>query len=343
MESSNTTLLVQDLARQLTTTEVAIGLISTTLSCSISTYSLFFAVFRLKLNPILKLILITMILFNLTGTTVQLVGEIMLLLDQNIFSLLICRCLSYPAVSVTVGNFLMSSMISILRIYMSKLAASAKVAKLKIVLPMIMLGIIVNYLTWPLFTLISELNGVSTLISKCAMQDLPIAFVPVRILWFSYTLIFLAIGAMSDYKMYLFVKQRNKTNAKKTQLVPWVSNQENLSEDLDIPIKATIMSTVAFLILMLAVIFIFADLFGNIVASHIVVIASTTLFSSTLPILMIFFTIKRQNKIQNAQPPAGLQLHNIDVDDDDEMPVENQAPSGIHNDSNELDGQRTEP
>ena len=330
MDLTNDILLNKDFALYLNSVHTVITLTSTVFALSLSTVSLYFAAFKLRLNPILKFILVVMTLFNVIGTTIQLIGEIILLHQESIPSTFICRCLAFPAASIIFGNFLTGSLISMLRLYMSKLAASAKVANIKMILPMIIFAITVNYSINLLLVVFLDWNDSSNMISKCLLLDLDATFIPIRTICYWFVLAIVGWGATSDYEMYLFVKQRNAANASGTQLVPWRSNQDSLPEALDIPIKATMISAMGFFFLLSILIFIANDLFYGIVSSHVMIISLTTFCSTTLPIILMFFAVKKQNKIHNAQPPTGLQMHAIDFDD--EIIVENQLTPGTEQD-----------
>ncbi len=313
--NSSSLILEENFALYLNSIEIVFAIVSILFTTTISGASLVFATLKLKLNVMLKSIIISMISANLLGSSIQFCGIVLFLNQHRIPSLLFCRLMSYPPASTVPGSFLMSPLISMLRIYMSKLAAESKVAKIKVLFPLIIVAIVASFSCWPFQVAILEWNESVTLISKCLMQDLKVGSLPLRISGHAFILICMALGALSDYEMYLFVKKRNSGQSE-IQLVAWKSqHQECLDQDLHIPIRATLISTCGFVLIFFLTILAYSELFYDSVFAHfhsIDFISFGSFCSSLLPCILMMFNFKKRNKIQNAQPPNELQLHDLD-------------------------------
>ena len=111
-------------------------------------------------------------------------------------------------------------------------------------------------------------------------------------------------GIFFDYKLFLFVKNRNKTQD--VELVPWKSvNPKAEESDLQIPLRATIISSILmFFSWILFLTYLLTNNFWN-----IPVVLS--LYSNILLPLILVFSIKKKNSDKKpSQPPQGLQFHN---------------------------------
>ncbi len=313
MNSSDVLYLSENFELSMTTFQTGFMISTNLFGIGISAIGLIFAWLKLKLSPILKFILVLMIAANLIGRIIQLIGLILAMKQEYIPSMGICRLLSYPLISTTLGTFLNTSLISMLRLYMSKLAANCRFPKLKIIFPFVILAILLHYSMWPLFHTFMEWHEVISPTSKCAMKNFPMGLWPYRIAFHMYALIIVSLGIWCDCEMYLFIKQRNTRNSNSTQLVPWTSNHESLTEDLDVPIKATMISTFGLAFQFFIVVMGHFNLIYNIMSVYTLA-CMLTIVSSILPILLMYFTVKKQNRIQNAQPPAELQLHEMGND-----------------------------
>ena len=127
--------------------------------------------------------------------------------------------------------------------------------------------------------------------------------------FFNVFLFFVALGSgiFFDYKMMVFVKNRNKIEP--IQLIPWKSVDSMCSSeketDMIVPIKATIISTI-FMVSFCILIPIFMVLDNFWWITIYIALCSIT----PLPLTVIFSIKKPKTDIKMVQPPQGLQFHN---------------------------------
>lgn len=211
----------------------------------------------------------------------------------------------------------MTNLISILRFYMAILAAKAKFAKEKFIIPFIIFASLICYGFASLILYLQNIFGYRNAISKCLNQGENIdSWILVGILvsfWIGMNL----IGLICDILLYKFVKKQDANqNVSGSTLVPWKSTNSNLTEDLQIPIRATGISTLLiFLSMTLVILFpVFLNL-ESIAAKDFIGYAITfvVLFSANSPFFIVIFTIKRHKKVGQLgtfqQPPKQLQFH----------------------------------
>ena len=121
-------------------------------------------------------------------------------------------------------------------------------------------------------------------------------------------------GIYFNLMMYFFVKKINPIQAKETYLIPWKSNNQNQENDLQIPTRATIIMSIIFIVVS-AIAYIFLYLiYANETDPQLFtwpILLSNTIITF-VPIILITFSVKQQSKLQNSQPPTGLQFHETD-------------------------------
>ena len=121
----------------------------------------------------------------------------------------------------------------------------------------------------------------------------------------------IGFGLFCDISLYYFIKQENwNQNQNGSTLVPWKSRNPTLKDDVQVPLRATFVTS--FLILCMLIISTSAMIFANQIGDEnlIYFAANMLLFTIfTLPMVLVIFTVKRQNKVSVSQPPQQLQFH----------------------------------
>ena len=269
-------------------------------SLLVSIICVIFVVKKLKLNAYIKTILLVMNFVNISASTVSLwmIQSCKIVVTGSMF---------------TFGNFPMGSFVSILRYHLAYSASKAKVPNKTKTLFFIWIGTLISYLPFPVGVNLSDFLGYASFLGPCGQNlDLPsksiIPIVGVSIVW-----ILLGIGLVFDVKMYRFVKKRQTAVQPGISLIPWKSTNHSTKEDLQVPIKATTISTI-FLILVMAfstIIPIFVNGMDEELMPGIMWWVSRILHFVTpfYPVLLIIFSVKDQSKIKKTQPPSGLQFH----------------------------------
>ena len=111
-------------------------------------------------------------------------------------------------------------------------------------------------------------------------------------------------GIFFDYKLFLFVKNRNKTQD--VELIPWKSvNPKTEENDMKVPLRATIISSI--LMFFSWILFLIYLLTNNFWSIQFVL----SLYSIIpLPLILVFSIKKKNSDKKSSQPPQGLQFHN---------------------------------
>ena len=118
------------------------------------------------------------------------------------------------------------------------------------------------------------------------------------------------IGLCCDILMYRFVKKSDANQQNEAVLVPWKSsNQNTTKEDLQVPLRASIISTISIAILIVGITPLMFLLMGDQKMAAYVGINLFFVSVTLLPIFLVIFTVKQQVKVNSAQPPANLQYH----------------------------------
>ena len=115
------------------------------------------------------------------------------------------------------------------------------------------------------------------------------------------TLIIL-FGLSCDISLYVFMKKRN------VQLIPWTSTQD----DPEIPMKATLVTTFSLIMEIVCVPLCLTFWYSGKMLNWLGVILGTLWVVGIVPALLIF-TVKHQKKVEQKQPPRGLQFHGEDL------------------------------
>ena len=113
-------------------------------------------------------------------------------------------------------------------------------------------------------------------------------------------------GLVCDILLYFLMKQRN------AQLVQWKSSQDELA----IPIKATVVSTVSLVMIVICGPLCFTSLYSGKMLLWLGVLLSCIWVVGHVPALLLF-TISHQKKVEKKQPPKGLQFHGEESEFDD--------------------------
>ena len=113
-------------------------------------------------------------------------------------------------------------------------------------------------------------------------------------------------GLCCDISLYVFMKQRNN------QIIPWTSNQD----DPAIPMKATLVTMVSLIFEVLCVPLCLTFWYSGKMLNWLGVIFGCFWMAGQVPALLIF-TVKHQKKVEQKQPPRGLQFHGEDLELED--------------------------
>jgi hypothetical protein len=113
-------------------------------------------------------------------------------------------------------------------------------------------------------------------------------------------------GLVCDILLYFLMKQRN------TQLIQWKSSQDQLA----VPIKATVVSTVSLFMILICGPMCFTSWYSGKMLLWLGVILGCIWVVGHVPALL-FFTICHQKKVEQIQPPIELQFHGENSNFDD--------------------------
>ena len=154
-----------------------------------------------------------------------------------------CKVTATTCAFLITGTFTMTNLISILRYYMAILSSKAKIAQGKVVIPFIIFWSLFCHGFFPCLILIQEYLGFESAISRCegtlGKSKNSILF----ILWLIFLIGMTLIGLYCDKSLYDFVKKQHQIPKNEPRLVAWKSTNFTVQEDLQVPIRATAMST----------------------------------------------------------------------------------------------------
>lgn len=276
------------------------------LQLAILAICLAFIILILKLNKFIKLLLVLMV----TGNMICAISGILSSFLDKSYQCPFAIC-SFVAM---VGSYTMTSLMSFLRLYMSKLASKAKLAKTKIVLPLTIFGGIFCLCFSALTVILQDSFGFQSLISQCEDSGERPKSVILPFLSISFLLGMIILGLYCDISLYKFVKKRNPNPVNNgLQIVPWKTTNQKSEEDLQVPLRASFISSFLFFFVLICAILSLVIVYEDNELATNFVIFQIIIFSTILPIIIISFTIKHQKKIGAAQPPQTLQFHEIEL------------------------------
>ena len=210
----------------------------------------------------------------------------------------------------------MGSFVSILRFYSAHLASKAKFGKTMTKVLIIIFGFSFSYLPHPFLVNLSDFLRYKSLLEHCKeseKENLPSCpFFPLIGLSLFFGII--GTGFYFDLKMYFFVKKRQTQSTQGTQMIPWKSTGENCKDDLQVPIRATIITTISTLLMLSLIGLSLFFTHGNIESTSYSWLGTTlTISAACFPIVLMVYTVKRQSdqqsKINCTQPPQVLNFH----------------------------------
>lgn len=288
----------------------------------LSTMSLIYILFKLKLNKFLKILLIEITLVNSACTAIIIGSLILFAANGFAFSVSNCQLLGYP-LHLTISTPNMLNVISIFRYYMSKLASKSRILSLKTGIFLVSLAFLINPMSNVMLLLLQDLFNYKSLVSNCLNETHVKAHPLIQLILALKAVSITIIGLYCDISLFFFIKKRNnqvnatnENSAPAAEMIPWKSsNSIQNEEDLQIPVKASLFSFA-----LTCSIFFFAPLYIYLVSfdnsanfSFWLIMSIHLILASTTPLIVIFFTIKQQDKekktVQSAQPPAQLQFH----------------------------------
>ena len=214
-----------------------------------------------------------------------------------------------------IGILLSLALISQIRYYIALRTSQTKSYK-KSILKYIIVAVLVVGLGGYIATFaIFALNDMVPLVSICSGS--PDSFpekIPIfAIVTMSYAIIIILANLISDISMLIFIyKRRKKVNP--TQLIPWKSASKKEENDMEVPVHATILSTLSFIIMTSIIVF-FQKLFEAGPIFHIILWSLNQLWICfVIPYVMLLKIIKTKKP----QPviPQGLQMHDEEEDDE---------------------------
>lgn len=284
---------------------------------SLLSFSLTF--FHFVINNTIKSILVIM-------NTINALCLITSLISDNFTSAeLKCR-IKYSSILAMSGTFAMGSVVSVLRLYMAKLASRAKIAKKSLTVPIITFGTILCYSTAPICMNIQESLGFRTYVLNCG-ESASQHFSKERNLLLPLLALFvfvmiISVGIYCDVAMYIFVRKRSGCPSNESRLVPWKRPKTSVGEDLQVPIRATIISTYIMLFNLTSVILWTQNRDTLDIQAPVAIVFIMT--TTNLPTMLIFFTFKKTSRVRTSQPPQNLQFHAKDNIEDFETSHQNQ-------------------
>lgn len=279
----------------------------------VSALTFAYIVVKLKLNKYIKAILAIMTIVNFICSFLVALGLLLFYKNGCILNVFECQLITYSMVMM-LQTLNMMSLMSMLRLYMARLAAKTKLIKHYPALTFIITASIINYSFAPLVKGLMETQGEGTALNVCMNESL-IQPLYGRLLNVSKVCFFAIVGLYCDLSLYFFVKGRNKVQQQgsTTNIVPWKSLVAKDEMDLHIPIRASIMSLILSLLLFgffaISIKFFYEpNMDRNLWPRALLGL----LISNGIPLSLIMFAVNEKKAIASAQPPQKLQFHEKD-------------------------------
>ena len=284
------------------------------------------------LNSLIKSIMYFMavqsFLANLTYLTCTLIVSYYQV--KNIVS---CAIILLAKAVRRIGVLFSLALISQIRYYIALKTSQTKSYK-KSFLKYIIVAVLVVGLGGYIVTFtIFAFNDMVPLISICSgSPDSYPEKIPIfAIITMSYAIIIIFVNLISDISMLIFIyKRRNKVQP--TQLIPWKSASKKEENDMEVPVHATILSTLSLIIMALIIVF-FQKLFEASTFLQIIFWSLNQFWISfVIPYVMLLKIIKTKKPLPVI--PQGLQMHDEEDDQEDD---EEHDENNIDNENKTLD------
>lgn len=291
----------------------------------VSTESLAYIYFKLKLNKYMKLILAITVGVNLLSSILNVIA-LMLFVTNGYFTVWTCRLNAYSTVPLLTTINMLNS-ISILRYYMSHLASKTKILKASQAVIFIVFTIISNYGMSIGVILWHEYFEGRSAVTMCMNEEHFPSQPTVGTLALFKIIMVVIYGLVCDISLFFFVKKSNKVEDIGTKMVPWKtpSDATQAENDLQIPIRASILSSVFLLISGFLMIVVMILITKSSSPSELVYWCTGSFIivsSCGAPVAMMVLTVKTQSqektKVSNAQPPQKLQFHEPSDDEENQ-------------------------
>ena len=285
----------------------------------------------LKLNGFIKTILYQMCIVGIVGTVIMIIGVgIVLIKKEQTF--VTCCMIHYSGFLVVFMDIFLTAMISTLRYakqisvhclifmdfpsllyiffryYMALKASKTQFAKPKVIVRLIVGGVSFQVCFAASSIVIQNWLDMTSEPITCSNLEHTVSIETpyMSILALIELTIIVHFGLVCDVLLYFLMKQRN------TQLVQWKSSQDQLA----VPIKATLVSTVSLFMILICGPMCFTSWYSGKMLLWVGVILGCVWVVGHVPALL-FFTISHQKKVEKKQPPKGLQFHGEESEFDD--------------------------
>ena len=217
-----------------------------------------------------------------------------------------------------VGTYLMNSLISFLRYDMAKLASKAKLAKKNKTIALILFSTLFSYSWVPILGNIANGLGYHSILLLCEPEPKKNLHKNPFFVAIAALVLFLIIakGFICNISMIFFVMKSNSQPRNESTLVPWKSTNSKMEEDLQIPIRATLGTTLMTLSVAVVSALIIFNVYSDSESPQVFIwpILIHYVTACILPILLVIFTVKKQAKVHTSQPPQKLQFHDEEIE-----------------------------
>ena len=300
---------------------------STILALVSSLLSFAYMYLYLKLNGFIKTILYQMCIVGIIGTLIMIFGEAIILIKKE-QTFATCCMIHYSGFLVVFMDVFMTAMISTLRYannclifidflsllyiffryYMAWKASKTQFAKPKVIMRIIRGGISFQICFAASSILIQNWLDMTSEPITCSNLEHTVSIETpyMSILALIELTVVVHFGLVCDVLLYFLMKQRN------TQLIQWKSSQDQLA----VPIKATLVSTVSLFMILICGPMCFTSWYSGKMLLWLGVILGCIWVVGHVPALL-FFTICHQKKVEQIQPPIELQFHGEKINFDD--------------------------
>ena len=288
---------------------------SSTVVCLFGSALLLFLIKKrlVGLNSLIKSIMYFMAALNFLSNLTFLICTLVVSIWQfeNVTS---CVIIQFTKGIRRFGVLISIALISQIRYYIALKTSQSKTYKKNTLKYIIIAALAISLGGFSVTFAIFVFNDMVPLVSICSgsPDTVPEKIPLFGIILLSFASLIVLVNLISDISMLIFIHKR-KTKVKPTQLIPWKSTSKKEANDLKVPVHATILSSISFILTAFMIIFAEKLVEAGTILQILIFSLNQLWINLVIPYVMLLKIIKTKK----SQPviPQGLQRHGEDEED----------------------------
>ena len=290
---------------------------SSTVVCLFGSALLLFLIKKrlVGLNSLIKSIMYFMAALNFISNLIFLICTCTLVVSfwqvENVTSCIISQ---FTKAIRRFGVLISIALISQIRYYIALKTSQNRMYKKNTLKYIIIAALAISLGGFSVTFTIFVFNDMVPLVSICSgsPDSFPDKIPLFGIILLSFASLIVLVNLISDISMLIFIHKR-KTKVKPTQLIPWKSSSKKEANDLKVPVHATILSSLSFILTAFMIIFTEKLVEAGTILQILIFSCNQLWINLVIPYVMLLKIIKTKK----SQPviPQGLQRHGEDEED----------------------------